>query len=315
MVFHLSVIALFLASLFDTPKREFKFNKELFYLLILCFLNIALSQFNVYVLNATVNLFLAIIGIFVIVKYVDDIKGMYKIILLSGLINVLIYLIQYLGYNPFTPDSGNNGGMLHNSPRLANYLSLILPMCDIPFAIICIIVSVLIKQKVLIFISSLFLLLKTKNKKLILGFLPVLPILLLFYPEGRSFFYKTGHISVRLETYKNVITGFLVHPLSGFGLGVFPWGQDKIPQGVDAVIYSSVLQFICGLGILSLFWLFFVIKKNFKFSYSVSAISITIFAILSAFEYTIEIPKLWLIIMTIISFYLIEKTKKEGVIC
>lgn len=322
MVFHICAVVLFMASLFDSPAREFGYAKESAALFAVCLVNVFLHRFDMYVMNATLNLFVGFVCVYIMVRYIRSLDKIRKAIAIAALVNIAVYAVQRLGYNPFMPSSreGYVGAFLNNNCRFATYIATVLPVCmglgvvahKVVIFSSLILVSWWSKQQAILGPAIAYLFAKAKYVDLKV-FVLICSAAAVFIPF-LSTFHSSSHVGVRVDTWKNVITGFLNNPVAGYGLGVFPWGPDRVPVNTDAVVYSSLLQFITGLGILSLAWLVWCLRRVFKFDGSIEAVSVICLGVLCLYEYPFEIPKLWMTLVAIISMFLIRmQSNKEGI--
>lgn len=317
MFFHLCAVVLFMASLFDHPVREFSYSKESLALFAVCLFNVILHRFDMYVMNSVLNLFIGFVCVYILVRYVQSLNKLRTAIAIAAAINIAAYVIQRAGFNPFSPMGSQNhlGAFLNTNCRFTTYLSTILPVCSgSPYIILPVFIAVSIwaKQQAILIPAATYLMLKAKNinlKALVL----IAAVASVFIPV-LSTFHSSGHVSVRIETWKNVINGLMNNPVCGYGFGVFPWGPDKVLANADAAIYSSLLQFVCGLGVLSIAWLVWVIKRVFKYDGSIESISIVCLGVLCIYEYPFEIPKLWPTLIAIISMFLIRMQSNKEVV-
>ncbi len=122
--FRLGIMLLFCASLFDKPKRDINLALPIFSILGLCIYNLFIHGFNQIILTYTFNVFLFLLAINIIVNYASNPKEFYKWIKYAAAINIVVFLIQELGYNPIINTSIDTGGIMGNAPRLAAYLSI-----------------------------------------------------------------------------------------------------------------------------------------------------------------------------------------------
>ena len=313
--FHLSVFALFIASIFDKKKRDCDLR---IFGIILGFAIVQLfwHEFNPIVINATMNLFMAIFALKIIVEYLDDVDSCYSPMLAAGFINIIVLIVQMFGFDPIimNPD-GEPGGIMGNAPRLGNYLAII-----IPFA--------LVRSKA---IFTLFLLAGICLKELMVV---VIAILLLFvnFPVSRKLFILSilGTIGfifclkdsiahsfyIRWIVWEPTIRQIFQSPLQGHGLGMFPYVSDQFVESVKHVetSFSSLLQLIFGMGFISVFWIIYTIKKlKDKIQMNAETMGILSVLILSLFEYPFQISRLWLTIIAIIAFFIIKQANKTEV--
>ena len=118
-------------------------------------------------------------------------------------------------------------------------------------------------------------------------------------------------ITLRLDQWYNILNGFFGAPLRGYGLGIFPW-KDVHPSG-DSVMYSSLFEFVMGVGVLGALWLGWTLNK-FKqtFLLCTEGLAVLSLIILSTVEYPCEIPRLWITIVAVLAFYVIKLIDKKN---
>ena len=91
---------------------------------------------------------------------------------------------------------------------------------------------------------------------------------------------------------------FFDRPLIGYGLGV------KLIPNLE-VLGNSYLQFIMGVGILGAVWFGYVFRLIYKkFILNSAIISL---ALIMLVEYALEIPRLWILVIAIITMFLIKQ--------
>ncbi len=312
--FRLAVASLFIASLFDKPKRTFEI-RPLAFLLIIGLINVFWHNFHPIVMTSFVNLFSAGIALYIIVVYCDKPKEIYKYMIYATIVNIVFFILQRIGYNPILKEGlkiGQEGGIMGNAPRLISYLALVLPFTfslnPIIF-VISIIISFLTKEYSLLGIVLIFLFISNRDnwpRRILFISIGALAIFLLRAEIISS-------LKMRLDVWIPVLNSFFNRPLLGYGLGMFPSISDQIVKiknlyQVDYV-FNSYLQFIFGTGILGLVWLGYLGKKlinkiNLNDTESLAIVGL---AVLSLIEYPFEIPRLWLTIIAITCFFIIKK--------
>lgn len=306
--FHLGVIALFVASLFDKPIRDISGRKILLGLFLVMLCSIVLHGLNSFVMNHCLNVFIAIIGLYLIVRFCRNPESCYKYIILATTINIIIFISQKLGWNPmlsFTPKE-EVGGLFGNSPRLATYLAMVSPFL-LNFSWLLLVASIIVclvaGEYSIIGIITIMLIIRSRKLWHRLAYLT-------FGLCGAICFYKNilSSLLFRLSVWKEVLEGFFMFPIKGYGMGIFPYGNDKITANFDPMIYSSLIQFIVCSGILGLIWLIYATDriKN-RFSPDIESLAVLGIFLLSIFEYPLEIYRLWPTMIAIVGFWIIKK--------
>jgi len=319
--FHIGVMALFGASLLDKPVREFpRANKLAGGLIGLMLLNIGLHRMNPVVSINCSHILLAMVALFIIVRYVREPKQLYFYIILPAVINICVFTLQRVGVDLIFNAAADPGGLMGNAPRLMTYLGIVLPFMwfGLGFLFItCISCAVAGTEVTLLASAMVMLMFKTKHVvakdvriACRIGLVAVSAIACYVFRDS-----IITSLANRLETWKGILVGFFAQPIAGFGLGIFPYKEEVawiVPAEHTFTIYSSFLQFITGIGIAGFIWLFFVLKK-YKSHFtltpaSLSILSLTIFCLV---EYPIEIHRIWLTIISIVGIFIIESKQKE----
>src|SRR3990167_10541497 len=100
--FRTGIIALFAGALLDKPKRDMpeELRKVIFALLGLTIVNLFIHTFAPVVLHTSMNLFLAIVGFFIVYIYWDDKLSLKTSVLIAAGINLAFFLGQKAGFDP-----------------------------------------------------------------------------------------------------------------------------------------------------------------------------------------------------------------------
>lgn len=311
--FYIGVVLIFVASLFDEPKRKFNEKYLIASLFGLCLFNIILHSFSLLPIIATSNLLLCVMVLYIIVIYVDS-KSFSKYINIAVVLNIIVWICQYLGWNPIflcndyiKLGSEINGGLMGNVPRLAALLCLTASFQSLWILCMSIIICLITKQTAIFPIVAIMLFMRYKNEKIRTGIIvSFIAVICLFYEK-----IICSIITVRFDIWKRVLMSFFTQPIAGYGIGVFPWRDISID--VDRSIFSSLLQFIVGLGILAVVWLGCVLKKiKNGFNLSRENQALVALLILSVVEYPFEIERLWFYCIAIIGFWIIHNTKEAA---
>ena len=304
--FRTGIIALFAAAMIDNPRRTLPgyAGKSIALLLGLCIVNIFIHNFTPVVLHTTMNLFLALTGVFIVYTYYDESKDLRKFILWAGLINLVFFINQKMGFNPIfdkMPYVGQEGAFLGNQPRLMTYFALITPFLWWPFLIVSLALGIY-TQQIIIFAPvaiCLFAKLKTGREKIIYGIMILTTMLLL-----KDKIYAA--LSFRFNmAWKPVLNAFFDRPLIGYGIGV------RIIPELE-VVGNSYLQFIIGAGLAGAVWFGYVFKNIYgKLNNNIESIALISLIIIMTVEYPIEITRLWYLIMGIITMWLLKNHSRE----
>src|SRR3990167_9037809 len=124
--FCFGIIALFIASLFDTKKRDADIiKKPIAFLLTFGLLHLFIYNLEAHIAIAYINLFLACIAVLIVSEYVSDYKAIIKYIVYASVVNVIVWLAQQAGYSPIfnTLTKNWSGGLMGNVAVLFTYLA------------------------------------------------------------------------------------------------------------------------------------------------------------------------------------------------
>jgi len=296
--FRTGIIVLFMASLIDKPRRELprKIALSIFVLLTYCVIHIFIYNFAPVVMMSFMNLFMAILGFYILYRYVDINQQFKKFILFAALLNLLFFISQRLGFDPIFNIKtylGEEGAFLGNKQRLMTYFTLIVPFLPYWLLFIPIALGLYTRQYIIFIPVFLMLLYHFKGRHRIgLGI-----IFLLFCILIRQHLF--GSLAFRFNiAWQPVLKVFSGRPLLGLGLG------NKV-EGIE-VIGSSFLQMIISLGIASIVWLYYIFKYFWR-EFNIPLINLLL---IMCIEYPIEIPRLWYLIIAIILFSVIKKEKE-----
>jgi hypothetical protein len=79
-----------------------------------------------------------------------------------------------------------------------------------------------------------------------------------------------------------------------------------------AVVGSSYLQFIFGVGVSGAAWLWYVGRETwYKIKNNTENIALVSLAIIALIEYPVETPRLWFLIIGIVTMYLLKTYGEE----
>jgi hypothetical protein len=306
--FQIGVMALFCASLFDTPKREIGNIKiPIILLFVLLLFNSFWHRFQPLDTRSLEDVFFAVLAFVIIVRYLSNTKGCFKYILWAAIINIVVMIMQKIGYSPIVSFShpgayiNCEGGIMGSSSRLAMYITIVLPFIwQISIgAFIALVLTILIcGEHNVLYALGVFLIFKAKGKMRIAT--TILTI-------GIFYFYRQHYVQSILFRWNNVwketLDMIFKQPLLGYGYGNYSLFTAKES-------FSSYLPFIYGTGILGVVWIGYVLRGYFKnFDYSAECLAVLVFLILGITEYPLEIPRLWFTIITIMAFFAIHRRK------
>ena len=308
--FRLGVIVLFCASLFDKPKRNINIALPISLIMGLCLFNLFTHAFNQVVFSYTLNIFLALMALSIIVNYASPLDKFRKWIIGAVAINIIVFIAQKFGFSPIIQNpQGEPGGILGNAPRFIDYLTLTLAVVcsySLWFIIPLLIISLIVKEYTLLGIAVIYLFLKIKNKVFRISLVGTSFIGMILLHKQIIF----SLVNVRWLVWKPTIEAIFQNPL-GYGLGLFPQLSSQFikTNGYQVEFVSnSYLEFIFGAGLLELALIFWGVNKFIKrFDLSIEALSVLSILLLSCLEYPLEIPKLWFTIIALTGFYIIKQ--------
>jgi hypothetical protein len=266
--------------------------------------NVFINTFHPVVLSSLFNLQLACLDLYLIVTGCRNHKSIFKWIVYAGLINILIFLIQRIGYDFIFNDVRNTvgdkqqGGMLGNLPRFTTYLALIIPFVFdsgwIVFGLFCLI-SLLTMQFPIILCAFTVLFLRSDNRwqKIVL-FSGLGIFCVVFYRHILTAFGTRWN-----QNWKFTLERLFNRPLLGYGMGANPIRDNA------EVISNSFLQFIIQVGSIGIVWLIYAAKK-LRFSKDIETGALFSMFALMMIEYPLAIQKLWLTMIAIVAFAIIK---------
>lgn len=308
ILFRTGIIVLFMASLVDNPKRDIP--KNIIYLILgllgLCLANVFIYTFHPVVLSNFQNIFLATLGFCIVYKYLDEKQNFKKYILWAGLINLLFFISQRIGFDPILDkrvDFLEVGALLGNKSRLLTYFAVITPFLWTPLLIISATIGIFTGQLVIFIPIIICLWTKLKNNKERIGFLVVLLLAAIVFHHKilYSLLFRFN------EAWKPAMIAFFDKSLFGLGLGA------RVKSNIE-FLGNSYLQFIVGVGILGAVWFGYAFKFLYKtLSVSTESIALASLAVIMLIEYPIEMPRLWITLIGIIVLALIKNKEVVNV--
>lgn len=281
--------------------------KPFVYLSIISLINCVMHNFNVGVLNSTINCCLGVILVWVGYTHISRTKYI-KITLcfIALLFFAHILISNYTGINFLKEFSPELGSLIGSSPRYSNFVGIILP------------VSFQLSPLLAIFLTLSSMFVGEFTPCIVLGILfilhykmfRVLICLIMVIFSINNFTYILEHFSNRVQTWMSVIIVYLQHPIKGVGFGLYFAGKQALPLGCDNMIFSSILKAFTGLGIMFIGWAVYA-QKRFKIEFKpCDAIPLSII-LMSTVEYPFEIGKLWYVIAILLSIWLIERGEER----
>jgi hypothetical protein len=312
LFFRIASVVLLIAYLMDRDTvREISMSTKYLIasLLGIGVFNVFVNSFHPVTLSSLFNLQLACLDLVLIVTGCKNHKSIFKWIVYAGIVNIVIFTLQRLGYD-FIFDNvkqevgdKQQSGMLGNLPRFTTYLALI-----VPFAI-----STSWIGAALFFLVSIW----SMQFPIIACMFVVFSLL---SDDNRTKLFMVASLGIFCAVFfKHILTSFDVRwnqnakfvldklfnrPLLGYGMGINPIKDEA------EVIGNSFLQFIVQVGFIGLAWIVWAIKK-IKPSRSIETVALYSMFALMMIEYPLAIQKLWLTMIAIVAFAII----KQEVVC
>jgi hypothetical protein len=299
--FRMGIVALFIAMLFDRPRREIpqKIKLTMATLLGLVFGNVFIHAFTPVGLHNSFNLFLAIMGMAIVYVHYDEKQNIKKYVLIAAAINLVFFITQKIGFDPIWtvhPYAGQEGALAGNQPRLITYFALVTPFLSLPFLALSVILAAATKQFVILIPVAIMLFMRLKEKREKILFVVMLAVGLILI-RGHVY----GSLAFRFNlAWEPALKALFKQPLIGVGLGerVFP---------ELAIVGSSYLQFIFGVGVLGAAWLWYASRETWhKIKNNTESIALVSLAMVACIEYPVETPRLWFLIIGIVTMYLLK---------
>jgi hypothetical protein len=308
-IFHIAIFSLFIASFFSNVKRHWTNDKMLsglsFVGIISCF-SVSFTKLSMFTLF---NYFFASLGICIIVAYTENPKAIIKWMISGAMINLFVLMFQHLGIDYIVKGAPNiPGGFLGNAPRYSAFIGMLLPFIyewSIPIFFLSLVTCIYpdINSTTLI-IAIIIIWFNCKNKYLRYGIIIGLIIGICLLYEHILYSLK-----IRGYIYGESLKIYFNKPLLGYGLGASLGNPDI---HADNQMQSSFLQYIYATGIAGITYIIIILKSYFK-NFTTTALSLSILSllILCTVEYPLEIRRLWLSIITLISFFIIETIERQ----
>jgi hypothetical protein len=298
IVFRLGVMSMFIASLFDVPRRSISLpvKKVFLGLFGVCLVSMFAHHFVPVVMHNILNIWFFILGSCILFSYQNE-EDLSKLILIAAGLNLAYFIFQQFGKDFIfvTPGyAGESGGFMGNKTRLVTYFSLVVPFLASPLLILPMLVGIFAKQYIIFIPVVITLLWRARNNVVRIS------IMLLFFTLVIIFW---RHIAYSLS-YRFNICWFpaLLSLSNSFLVGV---GPGKNPNNLDFLM-NSYLMFFLGFGLVGAVWLGWMIKEYRRY---LTLTAVCLMAVMTV-EYALELPKLWFLIMTIIVGFL--RNIKEG---
>lgn len=319
LLFHLSLLLIFLASLVDKPQRESGIlSKGLAVFLLFGLINSAIHLFPAYSIATLYSLTLFCIFVDIVYRYMREPSSYYRYIKIAVIINIIVYLAQRYWFNflPFT--AYNLGGIFGSGQRFGIYLAVVTPIC---FSSLWFIIPIISTMTLSLNAFPIFLtmVLKEIYKKINWkNFESNLVQSAVFF---LVFIATLGIITVLREKILTSIlfriNSFIIPAIQGiFNSFLFGNGLGAYYNNVGNDPYNSLMMFTYDTGIfgliLALWGLWLIIKR---LDWSIASLSLIGVILASMIDYPLEIARLWPTIAFILAAFFINKNRKEIAQC
>lgn len=308
LFFRIASVVLFIAYLIDRDiVREISISTRYLIaaLMGIGVFNVFVNTFHPVTLSSLFNLQLACLDLFLIITKCKNHKSIFKWIVYAGIVNIVIFILQRVGYD-FIFDNvkqevgdKQQSGMLGNLPRFTTYLALIVPFAISTSwigAILFFLVSIWAMQFPVIacMFVVLFMLANDNRKKIFMVSLLGIFCVVFFRHILTSFDVRWN------QNGKFVLDKLFNRPLLGYGMGSNP-----IKDNAE-VIGNSFLQFIVQVGFIGLAWIIYAMKK-IRVTRDIETVALYSMFALMMIEYPLAIQKLWLTMIAIVAFAIIKQ--------
>lgn len=258
-LFQYGIVALFMAALFDKPKRLFQ-DKLFAVLFLVCAWNVFPHPKTI---QSFPTVFLGFLLYYLVVTYTKNIKSILKVVVVVSALNTIFAILQSFGiYWPFQHNS-NIIGLMSLKTNLGIYQAISIPICYIfnPYlSIIPAIGLVLSKSGTAIIPAIIGMIYLFRHKLYKVKFISVYlvsfcSLVVLYYTK---FFYK---LSLRLDVWDKVLRLIKEKFFYGYGIGTFKYVNAKAVEYTDP--YSLYLGVIHAVGVLGLLALIIFVGRKF----------------------------------------------------
>jgi len=269
-LFQYGIVALFLAALFDRPKRIFE-DKLFAILFVVCAWNMFPHPITI---KSFPTVFLGFLLYYLIVTYTKNVKSILKIVVVVSALNTIFAIFQSFGvYYPFNHDPNPLHdsfimGLMSYKTNLGIYQAISLPICYVlnPYlAIIPAIGLALSKSGTAIIPAVIGMAYLCRHKLFKVKYINIYIVsfcsLVVLYCV--KFFSK---LNVRIDVWENTIA--LIHQklFYGYGIGTFEYINARSIKYTDPYsLYLGVTHALGIFGIIAL--LIFIISKFVGFKY------------------------------------------------
>ena len=303
--FHFGVMALYIASLFDIPKRTRSIPIGVTAILSLCVVSTIIHSFQMASLGVLLNLFIFYIGLGIVINHLDGHKSYYKYISWAVIINCAVWLIQnyIINFLPFV--TYESGSFFGSAPRLFSYLSILIPILYsvTPLFLFIPLLAIIGKEYSSILISAMVLFGTFKSikiKGLIISGLGLFSIIFL------KNIIKSFDLRFK-EVFPPAIMEAAKTPFIGHGLGAY-YNQ----MGSDSFNILLLIWYDLGLiGVIVVGYAIWELRKLFKLN--VATMSIVAILAVSMFDGVLEIPRIWFTLIFMVCVFLLQKENGENV--
>jgi len=186
-----------------------------------------------------------------------------------------------------------------NAPRLMVYASVILLTLPFWLVVLAVATGIWVKEICIFVPLAIYLYTKLRKRWLVLTF--IVGVIVFFREIWQA-------ISIRLNAWKSALAFMSAQPIAGLGWGGYMRAHPDIAIYRDTATMSSLVEYVAGVGVLGLIWLFCAGKAFVgRFKPRKEDLVMLSILLLCVIEYPFDIPWLWFTLATLISFYLIKR--------
>lgn len=260
-IFLYGIVLLFIASLFDKPKRLFGDN-YIRWLLLICFLNVWAYPITIKIFP-TVFLGFLLYYLISVCADVKNLRSFFMAIIFVSFINTFFSILQFFNIHFLLFKDNEIIGLMAYKSQLGIYEALALPICFTWNPWLCIIptIGLLLSNSATAMVAGVVGMIYLLWKKgLRLQSIPLWQVFLLI-----SGIYIYGHfekLGIRFDAWGYALKNGIYHWFHGNGIGLFHFTKHIGEEVSFTDPYSIYLEVFNAIGIFGLIaFLFFIVDK------------------------------------------------------